>query len=99
MGVLKSRPTDRKATGSLLPSRRFKKDHGVAVMSIVIELLVLLGKKKNVYCIDDILPKKRRRKFQKRCTFHSSIIVFHNNIKLLLWQPNVAITKVRYFCK
>lgn len=32
----------------------------VAVMSIVIELLVLL-EKKNVYCIDDILPKKEKK--------------------------------------
>lgn len=37
-----------------------RNDHGVAVMSIVIELLVLLGKK-NVYCIDDILPKKAKK--------------------------------------
>lgn len=45
-------------------------------------------KKRNVYCIDDILPKKREEIFKKkiRCTFHA-MIVFHNNIKLLLWQP------------
>lgn len=68
-------------------------------MSIVLELLVLVKKKNPVYCIDEILPKKKERNLKKRCTFHSSILVFHNNIKLLLWQPNVAITKVGYFCK
>ena len=38
-------------------------------MSIVIELLVLLEKKKNVYCIDDILPKKEEENFKKDVLF------------------------------
>ena len=37
-------------------------------MSIVIELLVLL-EKKNVYCIDDILPKKEEENFKKDVLF------------------------------
>lgn len=50
-----------------LPShwlKKKKKITGVAVMSIVIELLVLLDKK-NVYCIDDILPKKAKKTSKK----------------------------------
>lgn len=53
-----------------------RNDHGVAVMSIVIELLVLLGKK--MFIVQMTFYQKKQRKFQKRCTFHSSIIVFHN---------------------
>lgn len=56
----KSRPTNRKKLLDLSCLLIDYKDHGVAVMSIVIELLVLL-EKKNVYCIDDILPKKETK--------------------------------------
>lgn len=65
-GLLKSQPTNGKATGTLLPSHRFK-DRGVAVMSSYrVACVVGAGGEKNVYCIDDILPKKKKKKEEKK---------------------------------
>lgn len=68
-GLLKSQPTNGKATGTLLPSHRFK-DHSVAVMSSY-RVACVVGVGGNVYCIDYILPKKRRREenFKKDVLF------------------------------
>lgn len=78
------------ATGPFLAFSSRKKTHSYRVACVVGQ---------NVSCIDNILPQKIREDVLKRCAFQSSMIVFHNNIKLLLWQPNVAKTKVWYFCK
>lgn len=48
-------------------------------------------RKKEMFIVQmTFYQKKREEIFNKkkkiRCTFHS-MIVFHNNIKLLLWQP------------
>lgn len=59
-----SEPANRKATGSLLPSHWFKKkqkDHGCCSNEHSYRVACVVGQKKNVYCIDDILPKKAKK--------------------------------------
>lgn len=55
---LEKPPIEKKATGTLF-CLLIDTDRGDAVMSKALELLVSL---KNVYCIDDILPKKKKKR-------------------------------------
>lgn len=88
----------KKATRSLLPFHGFKMKRlrRVAVMSVVLKMknikvcLCCWGfKKKNLKrCLLYRFYQKKEtfsKKKKTSCTFYSKI-VFHNNIKLLLWQ-------------